>query len=93
MNGSGAPGALASTGLFTQTISNGAAAANAQKTASSVGYPPSGATGNLLNYNYGGAQNIVITNAPGEAQSSSGNFSGATGLGSADSQAAHQLNF
>lgn len=39
------------------------AATGAQKNASSVGYSSTGGNVNLLNYNYGAAQNIVITNA------------------------------
>jgi len=71
----------------------GGTTSGAQKNASSVGYSSAGGNVNLLNYNYGAAQNIVITNAQGEAQLSAGNVSGAPGLGPTDSQAAHQLNF
>lgn len=54
MPGGGGAGTLASGGLFSQALGNGAAASGVQKT-SSVGYPASAGTVNLLNYSYGAA--------------------------------------
>ena len=62
-----APGALASNGLFSQTLAAGTAAAVAQKTTNSVGFPaPSTGAVNLLNYNYGAPQNAGHANGQAE---------------------------
>ena len=48
-----------SNGLFSQTLAAGTAAAVAQKTTNSVGFPATSNGGvNLLNYNYGTTQNV-----------------------------------
>ena len=58
-----APGVLASNGLFSQTLAAGTAAAVAQKTTNSAGFPATSNGGvNLLNFNYGTTQHAGHTN-------------------------------